>query len=360
MSSKHPLTEEAVTLDGKGTRSYTADETSDYSGSGEPAIQLLQWKRRPYEIHAYPQSHSTNIIGGVTNRIALELGHSSSTNQVGDLDFDAKPSATYQSITPQQDESTTYEDVSKLSKKGGSNMREAHLRRPTRGLKCSVCVLGFVAVLALLVACGGIALAGYGIFVPQQPQDDDDRISDLETQLSNSKMVIEQLTSMIEDLRQNVSASVDSKNAKINQLSLEISEIHKSVDEIINSSNATVTDTSKTFNMSQSCSPVSLIETCNIPQHIVTTVSGSNEDFPNFSGCTTSGSSVNVTGMYIQDIYCAITNPRDEDNPIMTTLRYDEDTNTFICYCFVTAFKERGGVVQCGLFVKRCNDIVQV
>lgn len=358
MSSKHPLTGERVG-DGQGTRSHKADETSDYSGSGEPGIQLLQWKRRPYDTHAYPQSHSTDIIGGVPNRYALELQYSPSSNQVDDLDFDTKPSATYQSITPQQDGTSTYEDVSKLSKKGNSIKMGS--RSSTRRLKCSVCILGFIAVLALLASCGGVVLACYSMFVQPQPQDD--KITDLETQVSNSKMVIEQLTSMIEDLRRNISAasaSVDLRNNKIDQLSIQVNDISKSVDEIINSSNATVTETSKTVNMSQNCSPVSVVETCAISQLTVTTVTDSEESLPNFSGCTTSGSSVDLPGMYIQDIYCAITDPRTERNPIMTTLRYDVESNKFSCYCFVTALEARRAVVECGLLVKRCNDTVQL
>lgn len=93
-------------------------------------------------------------------------------------------------------------------------------------------------------------------------------------------------------------------------------------------------------------------------QLIVTPVADSDSSLPNFGGCTTSGMSVDVPGVYIEDIYCA--NPRTEDNPLTAALRYDEESNAFSCYCFMTAFEDRSGVVECGLFVKRCKDIVHV
>lgn len=123
MSSKTPLTEYTVAFD-----SMTADVTSDYSGLGEPTIQLVQWKRRPYAT-------------------------------VGDLYYDAKPPATCQRIsTPQQGASCTYED-GKLTKNiviyAKKDIGEA---RSQMRLKSFVYIGGFITVLAFLLACGGIAL----------------------------------------------------------------------------------------------------------------------------------------------------------------------------------------------------------
>ena len=118
MRSKTLLTEYTVAFD--SMRSHTADVTSDYSGLGEPTIQLVQWKRRPYAT-------------------------------VGDLYYDAKPPATRQSIgTPQQGASCTYED-GKLTKDIGE-------ARSQMRLKSFVYIGGFITVLAFLLACGGIAL----------------------------------------------------------------------------------------------------------------------------------------------------------------------------------------------------------
>lgn len=119
---------------------------------------------------------------------------------------------------------------------------------------------GLVAVLAFLLACGSVALASRAQHRPRE-----DKITNLETQLSNSNIVIEQLTSKIEDIRRNISASVDGENDEINKLSLQVSDVYKSVDVIIN---ATSNETFKTLNMSQSCSPVLLVGSCAIPNSL--------------------------------------------------------------------------------------------
>ena len=125
MSSKTPLKEYTVAFD--SLRSHTADVTSDYSSSGEPAIQLVQWKRRPL--------YTT----------------------LDELNYDAKPPATCQSIgTPQQGASCTYEDVSKLTKKKAGETRSPQMR-----LKSFVCIGGFITVSAFLYACGSITLTSY-------------------------------------------------------------------------------------------------------------------------------------------------------------------------------------------------------
>lgn len=355
MSSKHPITTDTITF-GKGT-SCPDGETSDYSGSGDPT--LVQWRRRPYDTHTYPQSGNATdgkSIGGYPNRLAYELPPPSPTNPVGDLDFDAKLSSTYQSLTdlPRQVSQSRYEDIGKLqlSTPRNDGKMAGGSRQSLACLKYSVLFLGFVTLLAFLIAIGGVTLASVNHFVQHPPQEN--KISDLETQLSDSRAVIDQLTTIVKELQKNMSDSVNLKNAEIEQLSLQVNNIYESVDGIINPPNTTtVIEETETVNVSQHCEEIKKVETCSIPQFDGTTL-------PNFSSCTTSGLGVKEEGTYIRDVYCAVTELRAEQNPVIATLRYDEGSDTISCLCFVTALETRRGVVTCALFVQRCNDVVDV
>ena len=345
MSSKHPLTTDSVTF---GKRAGSPDVTSDCSGSGDPT--LVQWRRRPYD-GGYPTSGNTTDVGGVSNRFAFELPPASPTSPIGDLDFDAKPSSTYQSLTDlPQKTSPNYEDINKLGGTGTGRERQS-----LSCIKCSLVFLGVIALVSFVVACGGVALAGIGYFVQHPPQED--KISTLESQLSESRAIIDQLSSMVEQLHQNTSSDRNFNNAKIEQLFTDVSVLSGTVETIINPPNVTVPIETKSVNLSSSCY-TEQIQTCSISQGDVTPVDGSQSNLPNFGSCVTPGASLNVTETYIRDMFCAITNQRTERNPQIATLRVDTDTTTVVCYCFVTALEARRGVVDCSLFVTRCPHVV--
>ena len=346
MSSKHPLTTDTVSF----VRTSSPEPTSDYSGSaGEPT--LVQWRRRPNDTYGYPQSGITtdgsSVVGGVSNPLAIEIPPSPS-KPVDNIDFDAKPSATYQSIDAARHAAaaTLYEDINKLNLESRQS--------PSR-VKCHVYCLGCSVILAIMVAFCAAGLASYAAFVKRPPQDE--KITELETQLSASRSVIDQLTSMLEELRQNVSRNISVKNGEIEQLSLKVIDLNSTVEGLLNP--ATEPVQTKTVNVSRNCGYEN-VETCRIDQTQLTPVQDSEESYPNYNGCSTAEVSLSQTGTHIQDVHCAITNPREERNPMIATIRHDEASNTVLCVCFVTGIETRRGVVDCSLFVRRCPNIVEV
>lgn len=362
MSSKHPVTTDVVTFGTSRGRAESPEITSDYSGSGDPT--LVQWRRViPGVTHTYePSTNTTDGTGGVPNRsFAHKLPPPSPTHPIGDLDFDVKPSATYQSLTDLERHvpSTNYEGLSPVKNGCSGGGGENKMHKGNR--KCS-CSLIFLALLAFVFSCGAVAMASYSLFVQHPPQED--KITDLEMQLSASKSLIDQLTLTITELRENITENVILNNAEFEQLALQVDRINDSIAEIFAPPNTTSPEpvTPQTVNLSQECQ-YEMVETCRILDTQLTTVDGQPADSePNFSSCITSGTSLTSTepGTYIQDAYCAVTDLRSERNPVMATLKQEEDSDVVSCLCFVTAIESRLAVVDCSLFVKKCPSIVQV
>ena len=365
MSSKHPVpTTDTVTF-GSGRVSPSDVYTSDYSGSGGEPVVLLhvagrEWKRRPYE----------KTDGGVTNQV-FDIGPTNPV--VGDVEIDRDPPAMYQSLTnlTEQVQSAKYAALA-LSHggNGDSSGCEKQMafddggapRKSSSRCKCPLVLLGFLLLAALVLVSGVVAMSSYGLFVKQPSQDD--KITVLETQLSASKSLVDELTLVVEELRQNLSRNMEFKNAEIEQLTLQVEKIDDSIAEILATPNNTSVELQlpQTVDLSRECD-YEVVETCGIPTNIVTPVDGQpSESLPNFGSCTTSGTSLtgSESDRYIQDAYCAVTDFRDERNPVMATLRHDEDTNTVYCFCFVTALESRRGAVDCSMIVKYCPSIVQV
>ena len=338
MSTKHPFTTDSITF---GSRADSPDMTGDFSDSGDPT--LVQWKRRPYDSHVIQGS-----TAGLPGRFPNDYRPPSTSNPVDDLDFDAKPSSTYQSLTHlPQGPTKNYEDIDRFGSvgpEGGKSMTN----RSLSSIKCSVCLLAVIALLSFLLACGAIALTSYAYFVRKSPQDE--KVSDLETQLSAARDTITELQVMMEELRLNVSKNAELNN-DLGQLSAEVSSLSESVDELVTAANTTNASTS--VNLYEQCSIAQRLNTCNIDQ-VVIQVSGSTDDLPGYSSCSTLVQPLNEPGYRNIDVYCAVSDPRGEENPQMATLRVSETTNEVWCYCFVTAYKDRQGVVSCSLYATRC------
>ena len=338
MSTKHPLTTDSITF---GSRADSPDMTSGFSDAGDPT--LVQWKRRPYESHVGQGS-----TAGLPGRFPRDYRPPSTSNPVEDLDFDAKPSSTYQSLTHlPQGPTKNYEDIDRLGSvgpEGGKGMTYHSLSC----IKCSLCLLAVIALLSFLLACGATALTSYAYFVQKPPQDE--KVSDLETQLSVARDTITELQAMMEELRLNVSKNAE-LNSDVGQLSAEVSSLSGSVGELVTAANTTNANTS--VNLYEQCNIAQRLVTCNIDQDIIP-VSGSSDSLPGYSSCATLVQPLNEPGYHNIDVYCAVSDPRGEENPQMATLRVREATNEVWCYCFVTAYKSRQGVVSCSLYVTRC------
>lgn len=363
MSSKHPVTDTVTIVSGR----KSPEQTSDYSGSGDPT--LVQWRRLPYESHAYPQCSSatesgSGIVSGVTNPRcfdAIELPLPSPTKPVEDLDFDTKPSDQYQSLT---ELSRRVPDVQYTSM--GTTYKVNGERRQATCTKCSLC-LWFFVLLALVVACSGVALAVFNRLDSSSGSDGDSdtTISGLQSQLTDSYAQIRELRSMVEELQQNLTRSVDTKNVEIEKLSVQLSQVNRSVEGILAAPTEAPTTTAapvveSTVNLTHNCE-YDMIDKCRISDTLLTEVAGDNSDpYPNYSSCSTDSVDIDMSDTFVQDVYCAITNLRDERNPVSATLRRDEATGTFTCFCFVTGVETRQSVVDCSMFVRRCPSIVTV
>ena len=318
----------------------------------------MHWRRRPYESHAYPHCSSDAVSGGVTNpRFAVELPPQSPTKPIEDLDFDPKPSATYQSLTnlPRSTDPTQYITMYKGNESGQ--------RSSSKSKKCTA-ALWFVAILALVAGCAGVALASYN-WASDSDGDKgecDNMVSELQTQLTASKAVVDKLTSMVEELQENFTKVVVARDIEIEQLSHHLGQINRSVSEILTPTDSPATAepaAPQTVNLSRNCE-YELVDRCRILDTQLTPVEGADADsYPNFSSCFTP-SVTTMSGTSIQDIYCAVTNFRDERNPVIATLKHDIDTDSISCYCFVTALETRRGIVDCSMFLRRCPSVVQV
>ena len=361
MSSKHPVTAETtadtVTIVSGRT---SPEQTSDYSGSGDPT--LVHWHRRPYDLHAYPQCTSatgsgSGVVGGVTNPrsfAAIDLPK----KQIEDLDFDAKPSATYQSLTNLPSGLPYGEHYTSM----GTTHKANGERRPASSCnKCTVC-LWFFVILALLLACGGVALGILHIL--EDSGSSESSVSSLESQLTDSNAKIAKLESMINELQANLSKTIETKNVELQELSLQLDRVNQSVDRIITAStddSSTTAEPVTTVNLTTNCE-YDLIQKCRISDVDLTPVEGGTSDsYPNYSSCFTPSIYIdNGTGTFVQDVYCAVTNFRDERNPVIATLRHDQDSGTLSCYCFVTALETRRSVVDCSMFLKRCPSVATI
>ena len=351
MSSKHPVTtaDSVVIVTGR----HSPETTSDYSGSGEPA--LVHWRRRPYdETHAFPHCSSGGVVGVTNPRsfAAIDLPPTSPTKPIGDLVFDANPSATYQSLTdlPRSVDPVQYTATMGTRGKSGGTSSACN--------KCTA-VLWFVVILALLVACAGVGLAAYN-WASEGTSDSNSKMTELESRISASSAVIQQLSSMFEELQQNMTKSLETKNSEIKQLSLQLSRVNRSFAEYLESTATTAPVPSMKVNLSRNCE-YELMDKCRILDTQLTPVEGAELDsYPNFSSCFTPSVTITMSDSSIQDVYCAVTNLREERNPVMATLRHDAETDSLSCYCFVTALEARRGIVECSMFLRRCPSVVEV
>ena len=345
------------------------EETSDYSGSGEHTRTRVQSRRRPYETFSTFLQNGHARTGGENVPAAIDLPSPNPSSPVTDLDFDAKLSSAYQGLDEWSRQSQSdYTDLFRKGRHGGENGQS--LKSATRG-HGFVHFLAFIALLALSIACIGVGLACYGIFVDNPQPQDDTRLTELETQLSSSQKMIDRLTSMVEELRQNVSDHMNTRDTETQQLEQQVNELSQAVDELRNQSTTVTTTTATTppdvpvtpaltVNISGNCA-YEEIKTCPVTTDLLTPVDDAAlGSLPNYGSCDTLHLNLTETDTYVQDVYCAITNTRNERNPIMATLIHDEDNNTVWCQCYVTAIEARIGVVECGLFVRRCPSIVQV
>jgi hypothetical protein len=384
MSSKHPVT--AATTDtvtivsGRATPEQTSDysgsgdptlvqwrrrpeQTSDYSGSGDPT----QWRRRPYESHAYPHCSSdsgSGIVGGVTNPrsfAAIDLPPSSPTKPIGDLDFDTKPSSTYQSLTNLPRSVVPHVEYTSM---GTSYKVNEERQQASSCTKCSVC-LWFFTILALLVGCGGVALGILDLLEDGSSGGSGSTISRLESQLTDSNAKIDILQSMITELQQNFTQTIETKSVEIQELSVQLNRVNESVEGLIAAPTQETPSTAEpvaisTVNLTTHCE-YDEIQKCRILDTGLTPVDGADPDsYPNYSSCFTASVFIDMSDTFIQDVYCAVTDLRSERNPVVATLRRDADSGTFSCYCFVTAIETRLSVVDCSMFLKRCPSVVTV
>ena len=359
MSSKHPVT--AATTDTVAIVSgrTSPEQTSDYSGSGDPT--LVQWRRRPYESHAYPHCSSgsgSGIVGGATNPRSFAAIDLPPNKPIEDLDFDTKPSSTYQSLTNLPRSVVPHVEYTSM---GTAYKVNEERQQASSCTKCSVC-LWFFTILALLVACGGVALGILDLLEDGSSGGSGSTISRLESRLTDSNAKIEILQSMITELQQNFTQTIEMKNVEIQELSVQLNRVNESVEGLITAPTQETPEpvAISTVNLTTHCE-YDEIQKCRITDTDLTPVDGADANsYPNYSSCFTASVFIDMSDTFIQDVYCAVTDLRQERNPVVATLRRDADSGTLSCYCFVTAIETRRSVVDCSMFLKRCPPVVTV
>ena len=306
------------------------------------------------------------------------------TKGVSGVEFDTKMSETYVSLT----------EYSRSEPKG-------HSDDPSKTSRCVatlLCFFIFVSLVGLIAGLGGLGIALYNFlpaFFPDvRPQNVSNiqptagsnpatasSIADLQAQLRMLQTNIDQISTMLEGLRQNVEAAntTNTNNgARIKQLDMRVENLSNMVEEIVNRPSRVPTASSQTTTTSTTAATttttttgattttttgnrfqeIGLYRNCTTTRRasctIQTTLLGT---IPSYSTCLTSDVPLNTTGMYNLDLYCAITQSGEEANPLVATLDVDETRGRIRCFCYVivnNADNPRSSPVECALYTTRC------
>lgn len=305
------------------------------------------------------------------------------TKGISGVEFDTKMSETYVSLA----------EYSRTEPKG-------HSDEPSKTSRCVVtllCFFVFVSLIGLIAGLGGLGLALYNFLPPffsnLNPQNASSiqptassnvatpsSTADLQAQLTTLQTTIDQISTMLERVRQNVEAAntTNTNNgARINQLDMRVENLSNMVEEIVGrpsmvptaSSQTTTTPaavttsttgaTTTTTTTGNRFQEIGLYQNCTTKRlafcTIQTTLLGT---IPTFSTCLTSDVPLNTTGMYNLDLYCAITEPGGEMNPLVATLDVDENRSRVRCFCYVivnnAGSPRSSSPVECALYATRC------
>ena len=335
-------------------------------GSGHWSGEFHDPKREPVQLIHYDPNRNSYV-----SEPPLE------TATCTDTDFDQNAAPTYLQWSEISSKKREYYDE--------IDNYAAAKRQQKKQNPCSIYLPLFVALLALALGLGGVGLGLYQyLFVSSSDCSCNDQvnITALEVQLALSQAQIEELQATVANLNINTSKTTEHptgyNSTRVEQLEQQVEEIRISLLEIQEPS--TVTEEPSTTTQPNATEPGTMAES-NTTEELNTTVVSTFKEVSPYENCTTTklrscsiSSSLfslppsfgtcqttppatrNIDGFYNLGFYCAITNPRTEQNPIITTLQVDEDNNEVRCLCYVDVNNNdfTRVAVECALYATRC------
>ena len=198
--------------------------------------------------------------------------------------------------------------------------------------KFCVILTFLIAILALLVGAGGLGVGLYRWLIEPESAT----VMDLQNQLMESRAAINELTASVAELRSALypnDSSTDKNSIEI--LLDQVDAFSIALEDIVPSLNDLYTN----------CTTQRSV--CNVRTDTFSTE-------PPFSACTTSGIPFTAEGFQNINVHCAITDSRNEKNPMVATLNIDENDNEVSCFCYVIDLGRERDVIQCSLIAERC------
>lgn len=279
-----------------------------------------------------------------------------------EIDFDTKQA--YQSLG-ELAPPNKYEEVPPASAGGIYNtprsFRGMHTcashKKHSSILPTLACCSLLVAILALIFAVGGTSLAVYNLL--ETPDDTSSDVADLQKQLQASQAMVVILNDTLEELRQEIlhleakyvsqltelSHGLMSGEELVKEVSDQVKNVTMQVEDILDPGRSTRIQELRPY---QNCT-TSKISDCTIEM-------GLRGNPPSYAGCETARFSRNRDGRHNLDLHCVVVDTRGEEDPIITSLIVDENSDEVGCLCYVTAFSAGVDPVQCALYATRCPE----
>ena len=243
-----------------------------------------------------------------------------------DIDFDMKTADDYQSIG-ELNVKSKYEDVDGFEKTPPPLQPHSY--------KFYVILTFLIAVLALLVGAGGLGIGLYNwLFAPESAT-----VMDLQKQLRESQATIDQLTTSIAELRTALHPNNNSTDENsIESLVARVDAFSVALEDIV------------------PLNELELYTNCTIQRSRCSVGTVSLSSPPTFSECTTSVIPHTSEDYQNINVHCAITDSREERNPMVATLNVNEDANEMSCSCYVIDLGSDRNPIECSLIVERCPN----
>ena len=242
------------------------------------------------------------------------------------VDFDMKTANDYQS-PGEFNVNHTYENVHGFEK--ASPQLQSH------SYKFHIILAFLIAVLALLVGTGGLGIGLHRLLVVPESAT----VMDLQKQLMESQATINELSASIDEFHSALYSNnnpmdktlIESLLDRVDTFSVALEDIVPSLNELELYTNCTT-------------------------QHSRCSVGTASLSTPPFSECTTSIIPHTSEGYQNINVHCAITNSREERNPMVATLNVNENENEMSCSCYVIELGSDRNTIECGLTVERCPN----
>ena len=320
-----------------------------------PSAAYLPQSRSPSVDHP-GEASSVNCSGSVLQAVTFRPKQYDEMRGISGIDFDDKIASAYSSINQFDDKRVLHGHPDQIisqdiSQKGANATVVVSVKRM---LYCFI----LIALLGFFLALAAGGLAAYSFLLSFQ---NGEAIGDRNAAREMELMIV-RLSSMVEELNQNLSDVSLEQETRYSLLTSQISQISGSVETIVGPQEENSYVSLPSLNDLRSipvfqnctttrygqCTPASNILTPNTP--------------PTFGVCETASVALDEPGLTNLNIYCAFTNvdpDQAEINPSISTLNVSGGQVSCSCNLLVlsNAFAVNG--IRCELYITRCPTNLQ-